>query len=116
MEIKTGIDITFVPKFEKILQRSGQSFLDHVFHPEEQSPTTPSHLAGIFAAKEATIKALNLPKDCWLKMKVRKDKSGRPIIELMPELKHNFQILSSDVSISHDQDYAIAVAVFMIKG
>jgi len=102
MKIKTGIDIVYIPKFEKLMENEG--FIKKVFHASECSNYNAEHLAGIFAAKEAFFKAVN-KKPQWLKIEVKNKKTGKPIL-LAKELKG--KIKDIDISISHDKDYAIA--------
>lgn len=75
----------------------------------------PENLAGIFAAKEAVIKALGkvlkLKAGDWKKIEIIKKRNGRPEVQLH---EFNDKILSRDVSISHDKEYAMAVVVFIL--
>ncbi len=101
-----GIDIVFLPEFEKKFKNIS---LEKVFLPFElsQNKTTES-LAGIFAAKEAFFKAIG-KKENWLSVWIEKNKEGEP--ELKSPLLTNSQ--KTQVSISHAGDYAVAVV--MIK-
>lgn len=105
--IRAGIDIVDVKDFKKSLKNGGQNFLDKLFTKQEQQNKDPIHLAGIFAAKEAVLKALSLKPGKWSEIEVLYEKSGRPYLHLSKELK----IKSSDLSISHTK--TTAVAVFM---
>lgn len=58
-----GLDATDIPRLAAVLERYGQRFLQRVFTPGEIAYCTrrrnpAPHLAGRFAAKEATMKAL----------------------------------------------------------
>lgn len=87
--------------------------MDKIFSTSELAGTsTPASLAGRFAAKEAVIKALEMKAGDWLKIEIRKEKSGRPQVKL---LELNKRIVSQDVSISHDGVYAMAVVVLLLK-
>lgn len=113
MTIKIGCDLADIRKFKKSLERGGNAFLDKIFSPQELAfSSQPESLAGIFAAKEAVIKALKLKAGDWHKIEIRKNQNGRPEIILI-ELHH--KIISQDVSISHDGEYAMAVAIFLIQ-
>ena len=107
--IKVGIDLVQISRFEKKFQENKKYFEEKVFLPEELSDTRFSHLAGIFAAKEAVIKALEIGIGRWKEIAVSHKDSGKPFLSKLPE---EFKNLKSDLSISHDGDYAIALAVF----
>lgn len=108
MIIKTGCDIVEIAKFKRSIKRS----LDTIFSSHELAGTPNMEtLAGIFAAKEAVIKALEMKAGDWQKIEIVKNKSGRPEAKL---LEADNKILSHDISISHDGGYAMAVAVFLI--
>jgi len=112
MEIKIGCDIVSLAKFKRSAQRSKPRFLGKIFSSSELAGTASvESLAGMFAAKEAVIKALELKAGDWHKIEIVKNKSGRPEIMLRGI---NREIASHDISISHDREYAIAFAVFLI--
>ncbi len=99
-----GIDIVYLPEFEK---KAKNLPLRKVFLQNElvQNKTSES-LAGIFAAKEAFFKAFG-EKVNWLDVWIEKDNNGKPSI-------HSNLIESSlrlEVSISHKNEYAIAVVL-----
>lgn len=99
-----GIDIVYLPEFEKKLKDSP---LEKVFSPFELSQNvTSKSLAGVFAAKEAFFKAVGKKED-WLSVWIEKNRKGKP------ELKSLFfnDDQKAEVSISHAGDYAIAVVV-----
>jgi phosphopantetheine--protein transferase-like protein len=79
--------------------------------PSEEKNASLERLAGIFAAKEAVLKALELKAGSWKKIEVRKTKEGRPEVRLIGLDKN---IKSQDISISHDGQYAVAVAIFLV--
>jgi len=108
MIIKTGCDIVEIARFEK----SMKGRLDTVFSTHELAGApTMETLAGMFAAKEAIIKALEMKAGDWQEIEIVKNKSGRPEAKL---LEVHSKILSHDISISHDGGYAMAVAIFLI--
>ncbi len=110
--VLTGIDIVDIERFKKVLDASGKVFLERVFLESELSDIHPEHLAGIFAAKEAVKKAFGITDDIWKKIEVRKRSSRKPEIVLSVDLE--LEIISTDVSISHDGGNAIAVFVALI--
>ena len=113
MNIKTGCDLVPITKFKKSAERGGNAFLEKIFSSHELTNcSSPQSMAGLFAAKEAVKKALSLKADDWKKIEVIKDGDGRPRVKLI-EIDH--PIISSDISISHDGDYAMATATFLLK-
>lgn len=114
MNIACGVDLVYLPRFKKSLKSGGENFLRRVFLEDELNRLEgkTAHLAGIFAAKEAVIKALNLPTDSWHYIKVVKNSKGAPTIELRT---YNLKLTTSSLSISHDGDYVIAQFVALYE-
>jgi|TARA_B100001971_G_C18265688_1_gene592061 holo-[acyl-carrier-protein] synthase len=105
MKIKTGCDIVEIKRLSNLKKEA----LDKIFHKTELS-NKPENLAGIFAAKEACKKVFNNLD--WLDIEIKKKRTGKPILILNEKINN---IISYDLSISHDKNYAIAVVVFLIK-
>lgn len=99
---KTGTDIIRISRIEKSLER--ESFVTSVFTENEIAYSKKSEtFAGIFAAKEAYLKALGTGINCRLNsIEILHEESGKPYIN---------NIANSDVSISHDGDYAVATVI-----
>jgi len=117
MHIKVGCDIINIKRFERSIKKSGQKVLNRIFSTHELSNFhSIESLAGIFAAKEAVIKALGellkLKAGDWHNIEITKNEKGKPEVKI---LKNNEKILSGDISISHDGEYAIAVVVFILN-
>lgn len=104
--IKCGVDLVFIPRFKESVKRGGEGFLRRVFLESELEKTEVSHLAGVFAAKEAAMKALGMPAGDWHKIEVFYQKSGKPKVKVSGK-----RIKNCDLSISHAGDYAVAVFV-----
>lgn len=110
MQVRTGIDLVFVPRMKDFL--ANEVAVKKTFHPSELLPNTPEHCAGIFAAKEAFFKALRqAPR--WLDIEIKKQKDGRPELHLSQTIAQKIQ--SYDVSITHDGKYAVACVVLVLK-
>lgn len=115
MKIVTGIDLVYIPRFKRSLKNGGENFLKRVFH-EQEFKHLPSenieHLAGIFAGKEAVIKALSLPTDSWHDIQITNNSSGLPKVKIT-----NYQLLITNysLSISHDGNYVIAQFVGIVE-
>lgn len=126
MRVRVGSDLVYVPRFRNVLK----GISDKIFSPHElrnsgaghkscsgktvQSAYADLHLAGVFAAKEAVIKALGLKPGCWLGIEIVNEKSGKPVVKLAENLGKG-KIASCDLSISHDGKYAVAFFVALLK-
>ena len=105
MNIKTGCDIVEIKRFSKV----DKKVLDKIFTKSELKNKKAESLAGIFAVKESVRKIFN--DLTWHDVEIKKENNGKP--NLILHKKKN--ILSQDISISHDGEYAIATAVFLMK-
>lgn len=110
MQIKTGIDIVHVPTFERSLQAGGDSFHSRVFSEQDsiQRPDDVAHLSGLFAAKEAAMKAVgdtSIPLHGFV---VGHMANGKPTMSLPGDVAE-----STDVSIAHHGDYSVATVVVL---
>lgn len=105
MKIRTGCDIVEIKRFSA----TDKKVLGKIFTKNELKNAKAESLAGIFAVKESVRKIFN--ELDWHDVEVRKLKNGKP--DLILHKKKS--IISSDISISHDGEYAIAVALFLIK-
>lgn len=110
-QIRVGCDIVQISRFQKILART-PTVAERIFLPSERKNKSIEKLAGIFAAKEAVIKALGLKAGNWQKMEIKKAKSDRPQIKFLKSQKN---LANYDLSISHDGDYAFAMVIFVIR-
>ena len=108
LSVKIGCDIVKVKRFEKISRES----LLKIFHEIEFKNVKHETLAGMFAAKESCRKVFNDLR--WHDMMITKSKNGKPILKILQATKINSKILSHDLSISHDGDYAMAIVVFLM--
>ena len=102
--IRTGIDILKIERFEKY--KRNKNFLEKVFHNSELKEN--NRLAGIFALKEAAMKAIG-KKLNWKDIEITRNKD-RPIIKLSDEIKPT-KFKGIDGSVSHDGDYVCAVVI-----
>lgn len=113
MEIRTGVDLIYLPRFKKSLKHGGEKFLQRVFLATElKYQTSVEHLAGIFAAKEAVVKALSLAPNSWHNIHIIRLESGAPRVEI---LHQKVDIQTHSLSIAHDGDYIIAQFVAIIE-
>jgi len=101
---KCGIDLILNKRIEKNLDKP--EFLKKVFHFSELK--SRSKLIGIFALKEAIMKALGEKID-WLDIEVIAREGKKPEIRVSTNTNKKFK--SIDASISHDGDYTIGMVV-----
>ena len=118
-----GTDIIEIERIKKSIERSGENFLHLIYTPaeieycESTRNAKYSHYAGRFAAKEAIYKAISqlLPEKfgiSWKDVQVVNDENGNPKIEFL-NITFN-QIKSTDISISHCQEYAVAMVTLIV--
>ncbi len=106
MIIGIGVDVVSIGRVTSVYEKHGAKFLNRFF-PECPVPRDMSQLAGWFAVKEAVIKATG-GRIGWGKIKISYGKNGTPKVTV-EGLPGYFR-----VSISHDGDYAAAVAVWEV--
>ena len=98
-----GIDLVFIPEFQRQMEDGGTHFLQKAFNPSELENQNVQHLAGLWAAKEAVIKAAPESPERLIDVAITHDASGRPHGKIEAQ---NFEI-----SISHHGEYVVAVAI-----
>jgi phosphopantetheine--protein transferase-like protein len=97
-----GVDLVYIPEFEKQLKLGGQTFLNKVFNKSELKDKETNHLAGLWAAKEAAYKAADKQPTSIKEIKIKIFKC-KPIAFI--------EDTAYEISISHHNEYAIAVAL-----
>ena len=119
-----GLDIVDRDRIAHLLDRHGATFLRRVFHDGEVrlgdsagAVARAAHVAGLFAAKEAAMKALGTG---WgqgvgfLQIEVFRQPSGAPALRLHGEARRRADAMGAVqfwVSISHDGTNAVAVVI-----
>ena len=123
MRILCGTYIIEIDRIRKSIEKNGDKFLNSVYTAKEieycegRKNAKYNHYAGRFAAKEAIYKAISqlLPEKfgiSWKDVQVVNDENGNPKIEFL-NITFN-QIKSTDISISHCQEYAVAMVTLII--
>lgn len=112
-----GIDIVYIPKFKKALERWGDRFTNKIFTQNEliycgKRRFSEQHLAARFAAKEAFLKALG-KRFNFTDIEVLNNLNGKP--ELRSALGGSNPELRAHLTISHDGDYCIAHVILETK-
>jgi phosphopantetheine--protein transferase-like protein len=112
--VRTGIDIVVVEDFRRSLERGGEAMRRRLFSPTELAGANIESMAGIFAAKEAAFKALELPLGDWHVLEIGHEPSGRPQIALRADYDSS-DVVDIDLSISHAGGIAVASVVVLVQ-
>lgn len=126
MVIGIGIDIIEIPRVERMLTKWGESFLQRVFLPDEvaycQGKKNPApHLAARIAVKEAVMKSFGegwTEKIGWKDILVGRSLKGQPQVKMIGKGKRLLEEIGVEkilVSLSHADNYSVAVAVLSKK-
>ena len=112
-----GIDIIRVERIRQTLARFGARFSRRVLTPAEQRYVRdrPETMAGRWAAKEAVSKVLGLGVRGigWRDIEIERLPTGQPAVRLHGRAERRAEQLGMTrvaVSISHEADYAVAIA------
>ena len=120
--LRVGIDLVQLSRIRESLATFGDRFLRRIFTEGEiayataEPALTPSRLAARLAAKEATVKALDLVERGvgWREIEVTRGPSGAPEIVLHGNARAAAEeggAPALSVSLSHEGDYATAVVI-----
>jgi holo-[acyl-carrier protein] synthase len=120
MILGLGSDIIKVSRIQASIDHHGDRFLDRIFTPNEKSyclkyRDSTRHFAGRFAAKEAIVKALGTGISAsitWLDIEIYNDGNGKPLVHLSSKARELFNDPQIHLTISHDKEYAMAVAIW----
>ena len=113
--MEVGIDLVEISRFKDKL--SNTSFISSIFNQQEieyiSKHNSLDTIAGLFAAKEALLKALKKGINNYsLKdIEITHDDNNAPSIILHNNLKNDFDIKHISLSISHDGNYATAIVL-----
>ena len=116
--LTTGVDIIEIHRIKRVLDRYGERFLNRLFTPNEidYCRGRAPNLAGRFAAKEATMKALGTGARgvSWKDVEVVRADCGAPSVKLYGRAENRAErldVVEISVSISHSREYAVAFVV-----
>lgn len=122
MTIRSGIDTIEISRLAEIRKPIRERFIKRVFTPKEiiQAKNRDEALSGLFAAKEAVSKALGtgIGVVSWQDIEILHLPSGEPTLVLHGKAEQTARQLGLDdwsISISHDRNKAIALAVAVGK-
>lgn len=115
-----GIDIVKIERIDKALEKWERLFEKRVFTQKEREYASHlkkkvkiAYLAGRFAAKEAIFKSLG-GRISWQDIEILSNENGQPYLTLSQKTKKILdkkRIKKVLVTISHNNDYAIAQAM-----
>ena len=114
-----GVDIVEIKRLDKAFNKWGERFQEKVFTPGEiqnsqlKGRAKLTYLAGRFAAKEAVFKSLE-EGITWQDIEILAAKNGKPYLHFgkkMKEVINKKGIKNILISISHDNNYAVAQAI-----
>ena len=112
-----GIDIIQVSRIKATLAKFGRRFSRRVLTEAEDRYVRdrPENLAGRWAAKEAVSKVLGLGVRGvgWTEIEIQRLPTGQPAVRLHGRARQRAEQLGMDriaVSISHEAEYAVAIA------
>ena len=102
-----GVDLVYIPEFEKQLKLGGRNLLKKAFNKQELDNLDKAHLAGLWAAKEAVYKSSDNPPESLKSIEI-KIKTNKSPVAYLDGIKY-------EISLSHHGQYAVAVALRIDK-
>lgn len=120
MIIGIGLDVTEIERFDRLLKKHGRALLEKILTPSEISVLPKQavpFLAGRFAAKEATVKALGTGFTGGIgthDIEILPNSLGRPILRLRDaaaEAARRLGVARQHVTISHGRQTVAAVVI-----
>jgi holo-[acyl-carrier protein] synthase len=116
-----GLDLVDLDRMARLLERHGEAAVRRICRPQEvrigSGPGRVAHLAGLFAAKEATMKALGTGWAAGVgfrQIEVVRRTGGAPALELHDAARERARELGArtlHLSITHDARTAAAVVI-----
>lgn len=119
-----GIDVCEIPRVAAAIGRHGARFVERLFRPGEvrrpaTSPAYAEHVAGLFAAKEAAMKALGtgMRGVAFRELAIVRAPGGPPCLALFGRAAvqgRRLGVTGAHVTITHGRE--IAAAVVLLTG
>jgi holo-[acyl-carrier protein] synthase len=115
-----GLDVVEISRIRRDVSQFGDRFVRRILGEKERviydrRRDKETFLAGRFAAKEAVIKGLNpfLQKRPSLNViQIVNDSTGAPKLALPPDIQQKLGGAKCLLSLTHEKNYAAAVAIF----
>jgi len=120
MIVGMGMDLCEIDRIESMIERWGTRFTEKLFTAQERAYCESKvaggqHYAARFAVKEATLKAMGVPRGLsWQEMEVGGGGNAAPVLVLHGNARKAADSLGIDslfVTISHAAGLAVAVVV-----
>jgi holo-[acyl-carrier protein] synthase len=117
MKLVSGLDLVEIKRIEAIKKSIKDRFIQRILTPEEQKLSIlDQSIAGVFAAKEATAKALGcgIGEISWHDMEIIPDENGAPHVHLSGKAGRKaleLGITTWSVSITHTANLAAAQVI-----
>lgn len=114
--MRIGCDILQVDRVLPLIDKANRVFSECEIEYAMKFKNHEEHFAGFFCAKEAFIKAIDLPlKDRFplSDISVCHKDNGRPYIKLLGKAKEIIGDIDCDLSISHSKEVAMATVVLI---
>lgn len=122
MQVHVGNDILSIKRFERIVEKKGQRFLERFLSAEEISYANNrvQSLAGFFSVKESISKALGTGIGyegvSWHDIHISINHYGKPEVKFSGKAKEYYDKINAcsiDISISHEKKYAMTTCVIL---
>jgi holo-[acyl-carrier protein] synthase len=117
-DLRTGVDLVEIERFQSAIRRYGTRFLNRVFTRQELEEVGENlaSLAARFACKEATAKALGtgIGVVAWQEIEILRGPDREPVLCLhgaASRLAGELELATWSISLSHTQSHAIAMVV-----
>jgi holo-[acyl-carrier protein] synthase len=119
-----GLDLVEISRVAESLERHGAAFAERILHPDEDASRVSTaegatHLAGLFAAKEAVMKALGtgMAGAAFKEIAILNRPGGEPYVRLTGralETANRRAVRDWRISITHSRTMAAAVAIALL--
>lgn len=115
-----GTDIIEIDRVKRAFKRTpallNRLFTEYEIAYFQSRNMNIQHIAGGFSAKEAVVKALGtgIKGFSWKDVEILRGSSGKPMVKLYNKAKEvaaKNKICTISISISHSENYAMAVAI-----
>lgn len=116
-----GLDLVEIDRVKEALERHGFAFAERILHPDEDADRVrtnegATHLSGLFAAKEAVMKALGtgMAGAAFRDIAILNRPNGEPYVRLTGRAQETAEergIRDWRLSITHSRTVAAAVAI-----
>jgi holo-[acyl-carrier protein] synthase len=117
-QLQIGVDIIEIGRIRQAIRRWRGHFLERIFTENELKAygSRIESLAVRFAAKEASMKALNAGENkiAWRDIEILSDSQGKPVVRLYGNALKQLNVLGLsglEISLSHSRENAIALVI-----